>query len=414
MTSRVILPLIAFALSPWALQAQGTAEDFEHACSGGDLVACTVVGLIYETGAGGTRDRVRAVGLYERSCSRGVRAACRRLDFTEGAESDVAPDDELVRIGFVADAFDGSALGGALLRLRGIAGIGERRYLTDEAGRVVLDPLPRGRHSIEVQRGGYQLTEGQLPVPWDTDFLILMERVSEVDEPRVGQIFGQVTEEGTSGGISDVDISVKGANTVRTISNGQGRFQLSDLEPGSVVVEFRRLGYEPRTETLTVERGRTLEIYATMSAQPVELEPVEVTIASRYLERNGFYRRARNGGGDRFTHRDIARMNPMMVADVLRRVGGVTVVFAQNGGGSEAISVRRRAGTDSGRCRLSPYFNGVPLVDFNVELVPPGEIEALEVYQGPNVPIQYLKEYQPAGASCGVILIWTRDPRRRD
>ena len=415
MTKKALFLLTALVVSPWPLGAQDTAEEYQYACDGGDLVACTVLGLIYETGAGGVRDRPEAARLYGRSCDRGVRAACLRLDLHERGDPDVAPVDELVRVGYVADAFDGSPITGALVRLRGIAGVGERRYLSDEAGRVVLDPLPRGRHRIEVQRGEYLTTEGQLPVPWDTDFLILMERVFEEEkELDLGQIFGQVTEEGTNAGISDVDIAVIGETTVRTISNRQGRFQLIGLSPGPVVVEFRRLGYEPRTTTHTVEGGRTAEVYATMSSEPIELAPVEVTVASRYLERSGFYRRAGNVAGDRFTHQEIARMNPVLIGDILRRVAGVSVVAAQNGGGSEAISNRRRSGAPSGRCRLQPYFNGVSLVDFNLELVPPEELEALEVYQGPNVPIEYLDEYQAAGPSCGVVLIWTRDPRRRD
>jgi hypothetical protein len=414
MIFRHLSALAVLALAPWALQAQNTAGRYQRACEGGDLVSCTVMGLIWETGAGGTRDLPRAIELYQRSCDRDVVAACRRLELAQSLETAQAPDDERVRVGFVADAYDGSALGGALIRLRGIPGVGEQRYLTDASGRVVLDPLPFGRHTIGVQRGGYQPTEGELPVPWETDFLILLERVSDEEESDVGQIFGQVTEDDTSAGISDVDIIVRGINRVRTISNRQGRFQLSGVLPGPVEVEFRRLGYEPRAARVIVQRGRTVEMYATMSASPIELEPIEVSVASRYLERSGFYRRARSASGDRFTYRDIASMNPMMIGDVLRRVAGVTVVSSQIGSGSEAISNRRRSGTDSGRCRLLPYFNGVPTVSFDLELVPPEEIEGLEVYQGPNVPIEYLDEFQAAGPSCGVILIWTRDPRRPD
>jgi hypothetical protein len=414
MKSTVLLLLTALAATPWSLHAQNTAVDYLDGCERGDLVTCTVLGLIYETGAAGARNMPRAVELYRRSCSRGVRSACQRLEFAESRDSGADAGDELVRVGYVADAFDGSPIAGALVRVHGVRGIGERRHLTDEAGRVVMDPLPRGRHPIDVQRGGYQMVDGDVPVPWDTDFLILMERVSEGEAPDEGQIFGQVTEEGSGAGIATVDITVSGENTVRTISNGQGRFQLSALEPGPVVVEFRRLGYEPRTVTVTIQPGRTAEVYATLSTEPIELAPIEVTVASRYLERSGFYARAENGWGDRFTHRDIERMNAVAVGDILRRVAGVTVVSAQIGTGSEAISNRRRAGTDGGRCRLLPYYNGTPLVDFNLELMPPDEIEALEVYQGPNVPIEYVQDYQPAGPSCGVVLIWTRDPQRRD
>jgi hypothetical protein len=276
----------------------------------------------------------------------------------------------------------------------------------------VLDPLPRGRHDIAVQRGGYALMEGRIPVPWDTDFLILMERVAEVPEETTGQLFGQVFEEETGTAIPAVDVFVTGSGTARILSNPQGRFYLAAVEPGEVEVRFERLGFEPRTVRVDVEEGRTVEIYATMSARAIELEPIEVTVASRYLQRSGFYRRAQSTVGEHFTFRDIEALNPMLVGDILRRVPGVRVVSEPLGVGAEAISGRRPTGIESAACRLRPYFNGVPLADFDIELVPPHEIEALEVYQGANVPIGYIDEFQADGPTCGVVLIWSRDPSR--
>jgi hypothetical protein len=341
-----------------------------------------------------------------------VASACTRLRLLEASGQPPQPEDELVRVGYVAAAYDGTPLGGAVVRVRGIPGVGERRYLSDASGRVVLDPLPRGRHLVDVQRGGYVHTEGEIPVPWDGDFLFLLEEVrDEGDDGSLGRIFGQVVDEGTGVGIPDVDVSVVAGRTVRAISNRTGRFLIDDLSPGPVEVRLERLGYEPRTATLQVRGGRTVEVYASMTVEPIELEPVEVAVASRYLERSGFYQRVRNVSGDHFTYRDIERMSAQLVADVVRRAGGVTVASNQVGWGSEALSNRLAASAD-GRCRLRPYFNGVPTVDFNLELVPPDEIEALEIYQGPNVPIEYFDEMQRAGASCGVVLIWTRDPSR--
>jgi hypothetical protein len=410
MTPRSFGLVAVLALAAAPLSAQDTQEEYERGCDGGDLLACSVLGLIYETGAGGERDMERAVELYDRACARDVAPACRRREFASGTEPTV-PVDELVRVGYVADAYDGAPLGGAIVRVRG-PGLGDRRYVSDAAGRVVLDPLPRGRHDIAVQRGGYALMEGRIPVPWDTDFLILMERVAEVPEETTGQLFGQVFEEETGTAIPAVDIFVTGSGTARILSNPQGRFYLAAVEPGEVEVRFERLGFEPRTVRVDVEEGRTVEIYATMSARAIELEPIEVTVASRYLQRSGFYRRAQSTVGEHFTFRDIEALNPMLVGDILRRVPGVRVVSEPLGVGAEAISGRRPTGIESAECRLRPYFNGVPLADFDIELVPPHEIEALEVYQGANVPIGYIDEFQADGPTCGVVLIWSRDPSR--
>jgi len=409
--SRWILLLAALLLAPGSLRAQGTPASYRRACEGGELIQCAVLGLIYETGAAGVRDASRALELYERACDREVLSACKRLELSREGAMAPGPDDELVRVGYVADAYDGAPLGGAVVRVRGSEGIGEFRYVADEAGRVQVARLPRGSHAIQVQRGGYQVTEGNLPVPWDGDFLILMDRVGEdaAAAERVGGVFGQVTEDGTDRGIANVDIRITAGGETRTLTNNQGRFRLGGLEPGPVVLELTRIGYAPRIVTINVEGGRTVEVYATMASQPIELDPVEVTVSSRYLERSGFYRRAESAAGERFTHRDIERMNPTSVGDILRRVPGVQVVSSQIGNYSEVLSSRRDG---SGRCRLMPYYNGTPTVSFELELMPPEEIEALEVYQGASVPIEYMDQRQLFGPRCGVILIWTRDPQR--
>lgn len=400
---------------PVWLSAQASAASYVQMCESGELVHCPVAGLIYETGAAGRRDVPRAEGLYQRACSREVEAGCRRLEILEKDDWRAASEDEAVRIGYVADAYDGAPIGGAVVRIRGIAGVGERRSISDPDGRVILDPLPSGRHRVDVVRGGYTQATGEIPVPWDTDFLILLDKTSEVEEADsgVGRIYGRVTEEGSDAGVGEVDIRVLGdATTTRVVSGRDGRFQLSGLEPGPVVVELTRLGYEPRTTTVTVQPGRTVELQAAMSQQPIELPPIEVTVSSAYLERTGFYRRAGILPGEQLTYRDIERMSVSSIGDVLRRTAGITVQSVQIGWGTMAVSNRRPYGQANGRCALQPYYNGTPTVDYEVELVPPDELEAIEVYLGPNVPPEYMDQRSSSGSSCGVILIWTRDPRR--
>ena len=250
-------------------------------------------------------------------------------------------------------------------------------------------------------------------MPWTGDFLILMEQAAEEVSASTGSIFGQISTQGTERTVSDVDVTVVGAARARAITNRDGRFLLSDLPPGPVELRLERLGYEPRSVTVTVRRGRTIELYATMSVEPIDLEPVRVTVASRRLARSGFYARMRSVSGDRFTYREIEEMSPTTVADILRRVNGVSVVATQIGFGSEAVSNRRRGVDDfDSRCRLRLYYDGAPAIDYNLEVVEPDEIEAMEVYQGADVPVQFINGAPRSGPSCGVILIWTRDPRR--
>ena len=68
------LPVTRFAaalfgvllLWPGSLRAQDAAARYQQACDGGDAAACTVLGLMYERGAGVGQDPVRAARLLRR------------------------------------------------------------------------------------------------------------------------------------------------------------------------------------------------------------------------------------------------------------------------------------------------------------------------------------------------------------
>ena len=405
--SKVRMVVVAFlALLASPLAGQDTQEERQRQCDSGDLPSCNVLGLMYETGAGGTRDLARAISLYQRACDRGVTAGCTRLQLVRERGPDVGPADEFLRVGWVADAETGEPIPEAIVDLPGI----RLRAISDEAGRVELGRLRRGRYRIVTQRAGYQILAGELPVPWDTEFLVLLDRMA-LDDPRtLGRIFGRVTEEGSRDGLSDVDITILSPTSFRTLSDPRGRFTLTGLEPGPVELRFQRLGYAPLTTTLTVPAGKTVEVYVSMSFRPIELEPIVVRVGSGYLERSGFYRRARNAWGSRFTRHDIDLIDPHYVSDLLSRAPGVMV--QQGLRGAEVVSRRRIDTGDGTPCHLLPFLDGVPMFDWDFDLVLPSDIDGVEVYQGSSAPIQYRNIIEPDGTyPCGVVLIWTQRGR---
>ena len=304
-------------------------------------------------------------------------------------------DDGFPRSGQVADAETRTPLSGVIVELPEL-GI---RVISNELGRVDLGRLPTGRHRLTAARVGYDgIGVGELPVPWDEDFLILLDRDPTYDPLVPGRIVGRVTEEGRDRGVSDVEVTVLSPARAGTVTDGRGRFDLRDLEPGLIEVQFTHLGYASRTTTLIVQPGRTVEINASMSAQPIELEPIEVTVRSAYLERNGFYRRSRLWG-KQFTRTDLDEINPTYLSDVFWRIPGVTVERR----GFDAVAVSGRVTSLSfGSCVLPVYVDGVRSFDADLDRFPPEWIGAMEVYHGISTPIEY------GFQSCGVVLIWTR------
>ena len=304
--------------------------------------------------------------------------------------------DGFPRSGRVADAQTWAPLSGAIVELPEL-GI---RMISDDSGRVDLGRLPTGRYRLIAERVGYhRILEAELPVPWNEDFLILLDRDPSYDPLAQGRIVGQVREEGRRNrGVSDVEVTVLSPGRAGTVTDGRGRFDLTDVEPGLVEVRFTRLGYAPRTTTLIVQPGGTVEINASMSTQPIELEPIEVTVRTVYLERNGFYRRSRLWG-KQFTRTDLDEINPTYLSDIFWRVPGVRVERR----GFDAVPVSGRVTSMSlGSCVLQVYVDGVRSLDADVDRFAPEWISAMEVFHGISTPIQY------GANSCGAVLIWTR------
>ena len=372
------------------------ANLYQRACEGGELMGCTGLGLLYEAGIGVAQDAARAAGLFHVACEGGEKLGCDRLGKV-GQRGGDAPTNRFSKSGRVGDTDSGEVLNEAIVEVPAL-GI---RAISDATGRFELVGLPAGRHLLRISRVGYELLNGVLEVPGNPDFIVLLDPDEVGDRFALGRVEGQVTEDGDRA-LSDVDITVLAQPRGGSHSNQQGRFTLRDLEPGLAEIRFVRLGYAPRTATLIVQPGRTVELSVTMSTQPIELEAIQVTVRSSYLEQNGFFRRAKDGRGNHFTPQEIERIDPTVVSDLFRRVPGIRLQYGL--AGETRVVSRRSTSLTLGPCPLPVYLDGIRMVDWNLDRVSPQEVEAIEVYHGVSTPIEYTSMF----STCGVVLIWTR------
>ena len=404
MASRASLVLALLVATPCALAAQNMVRDTQRSCEGGEIASCTILGLIYETGAAGARDVPRALELYQRVCDAGLPEGCTRVALAQTTFADTARSDERMRWGHVADAETGAPIGEAVVEIPSL-GI---RVVADEAGRVALGPLPRGRHEVFAGRLGYMRLGGELPVPFGTDFLMLLDANSVDEDGTVGRIVGRVVDEATGQGLPNVDIALGGDEPRSYVSGSDGRFAIPRLEPGATEVTFSHLGYGTRTTSVVVEAGAVLEVRATLAMRPVELEPIEVRVGSRYLERSGYYRRSVVAMGTQYSRRDIEEMNAATMSDIVLRAPGVTTGTVRG----RTLVYGTRSGEQAlngGPCRVRLYLDGVAMHDWDLEFLRPDDLEAIEIYHGASTPIEYQHLVDPDGVyPCGVVLIWTR------
>ena len=375
------------------------ASFYQRACEGGELVGCTNVGLLYVAGAGVPQDTASAGGFFRIACEGGEQLGCTLLRSLEDVSRPVAMERH-EKAGRVGDALSGRPLSEAVVELPEIG----QRDVSDSDGRILFRGVPTGVHAVRVERLAYEPLFGTVEVPGRPDFLMLMTPAEATDPRASGQVVGRVFETGERA-LSNVDVSVIGQERANTLSNAQGRFTIRDVQPGLVRVRFARLGYAPRTATLVVQPGRTAEILATMAVEPIELEPVEVTVRSLDLERDGFYARAARGWGTHFTPGDLERIRPIEVSDLFRgRVPGISVVRVRDPswGYVTRIVSRRGSSFTRGPCVLAVYLDGAPMMDADIDFLPADALAAAEVYHGPGTPLQF-------GANgCGAVVLWTR------
>ena len=167
---------------------------------------------------------------------------------------------------------------------------------------------------------------------------------------------------------------------------------------------------------------------------PAKMPPVVAVTGPRNRTMTEFERRRRHGNGSYLTRAQIDRMHAERLTDLLRTMPGVRVSTNERGGlivelrgtvttlqptatpmpavrpdssggaPSSGASVTTQANIK--KCPAGFLIDGLPADDASAADmdVRPELIEAIEVYSGGLVPI----EFNTRNGECGVVMIWTR------
>jgi len=204
-----------------------------------------------------------------------------------------------------------------------------------------------------------------------------------------------------------------------TTTGTDGRFRFNLPRVGQYRALVSRIGYAPiTTKRFVVDSAFTAQVSLTLPSTPLTLDTITVVANGRekrlrYLADAGFYRRRQIGFGHFLTRADIDKRDPLVMSDLLRDMSGVRVRCT----GPRSCDVTMRAANTMffrGKCQPSVVLDGVLLRAGGVgsrgdlsldDLISPFNVEAVEVYPGPEgVPIQYSGHMSP----CGAIIVWSR------
>lgn len=216
------------------------------------------------------------------------------------------------------------------------------------------------------------------------------------------RITGQVVDRGTLEPIDGAHVRVLGTEA-DGLTDPQGRFGFTGLPPGRHLLVTENLGYEKRTDTLTVFSREALGVEVRLSTEPIALEPLVVLGRSRTEEMPWSVGTRVDG----LTPSEITEMKHRVqnVSELLRNanIPGLNVrdvTFKDDGFALQGVCVevsRARRLAPETCAMVSVYLNGVllpspeyTLRDFDhrtierVQLVTPIEAAAIYGRQGRN------------------------------
>lgn len=288
---------------------------------------------------------------------------------------------------------------------------------TNIAGRFTLLNIPVGNYQLSLSHPAYHPAVGDFAIMRSGEFETAMDPVVAGEDELMTGIVGVVSDERSGGPIDGASVRLRtGQQGTRT--DARGRFALDELTPGLNIVEFTQLGYATRTETIEVLPGRVTNVRLSLSADPVELDPIVVTVERREiaLQDAGYYNRLEEGFGDFIDRAEIESRGPVEMSDIFSRIPGVELYADPDNPIERYVVLRggRQASLSSGpygRCFPRVVLDGLVINRGGDEpaaldrMLDPVAIAGVEVFpMSSGVPAQY----GGVGSSCGVILIWTR------
>jgi Carboxypeptidase regulatory-like domain len=194
-----------------------------------------------------------------------------------------------------------------------------------------------------------------------------------------------------------------GAETARTVSRSDGRYELPLAAAGAFRIQVSRVGFRTGiSPAVTIGEGERMGVDLGLRPDAVRLEAVEaqsrVTPPFRDARARRFYDRMDRGRGLFYTPEEIARLGRTHTSDLITYKAGVSMV-----GGRVWVGGNRRG------CSPTIYIDGIrksPAISLD-EMIHPTEIWGIEIYpQGLDIPHDLPRD--DVGGRCGIIMIWTR------
>ena len=291
-----------------------------------------------------------------------------------------------------------------------------------DLGRIeVPDGKPLASFSLRLATGG--------PVASAPNGAVPSAGAAAAKVEPTGDLEGHVvaTDSGSKRALAGAHIELPTTGRSAT-SDATGKFTLEDLPEGRLLIVVGKLGYKPESTHVTIFGSRVLVQEFRLSPPVTALAEVKVTGTASHPDMSGFEERRKQNGAGKFIDRaTLANVENRSTGMVLSSLGGVRIWQGNNqawasttriavSGNLRATGLRQEDISAGARpaCYMDVYLDGTivyqfgvspPMPLFNVNSIPPDQIEAMEVY---NSSAQAPSRFNRTGSECGVLVIWSR------
>lgn len=218
------------------------------------------------------------------------------------------------------------------------------------------------------------------------------------------RVFGRVLS-ASGAPVANARVSVMGASSA-TKTRENGEFVLDSLPSGTHALVVRQLGFSPTEQTVELSARAPARVTVKLGVFVPTLSAVEVVSARDLgLQKVGFSERKRSGTSGFFMDPDmLSKRQANRFTDLLTTVPGLRV---QNAGNGQVSLVSTRSVAGGGGC-VTVWMDGAEWKQLDAgdldSFVRPGEVSAVEVYSGSNVPAQFTT----VGSNCAAVVVWTK------
>ena len=243
--------------------------------------------------------------------------------------------------------------------------------------------------------------------------------------PRVSTLFATVSEDSTGRPLSSAEVVLPDLHRTGR-ANWLGEVVLDSVPRGRQRVRVRVFGYAP-ADVPIVFSGDTVGVSFVLQPLARMLDTLRVTAARVPRRLQEFDWRRRIGVGRYLTDRQLDSVASRDFQTVMtERFPGLQVISIGTGrrilastrggcGGDPSRLVNQYGGKgssgggsgcqNSAPCPVIVYLDGADQGEADLDILRTWDLAGIEYYSGSQVPVQY----RISGASCGVMLLWSRD-----